>query len=159
MIVIADTSPLNYLVLIQEVDLLPLLFGQVIVPPSVCRELKHPGASEEVRRWIAQPPSWLEVRTPTNAPDALLLDAELDQGESDAILLALELAADQVIMDDMDGRREAERRRLAVTGTVGILRAAAAEGLVNLKDALQRLRRTNFHLSQELYDQLIADVG
>jgi predicted nucleic acid-binding protein len=98
------------------------------------------------------------VQAPTQSADAALLTAALDEGEHDAIILALELSADQVIIHDMDARREAERRHLPVTGTVGILRAAAALGLVDLKEALTRLRRTNFHLSQKLFDQLIAEA-
>ena len=112
-----------------------------------------------MRRWIADPPVWLEILPPTQSPDSALLEAELDAGECDAILLAVELAADQVIIDDMDGRREAERRHLLVTGTVGVLRAASARGLVNLKEVLDRLRSTNFYISQKLYDQLIAEAN
>jgi predicted nucleic acid-binding protein len=62
------------------------------------------------RRWIAGPPEWLEVRMPTMKPDAALIAAELDAGEFDAILLAEELGASELILDDMDGRKEAERR-------------------------------------------------
>jgi predicted nucleic acid-binding protein len=158
MIVIADTSPINYLVRIEKIDLLPALFGTVVIPPAVCNELMDAGAPEPVQRWIAKPPAWLHIQAPTQSGDAALVSADLDEGEHDAIILALELAADQLIIDDMDARREAERRHLTVTGTVGILRAAAALGLVNLKDALTRLRRTNFHLSQKLFDQLIAEA-
>lgn len=158
MIVIADTSPINYLVRIEEIDLLPALFGDVIIPPSVCDELKDAGAPELVRRWIARPPPWLHIQAPTQSADAALLAAHLDAGEHDAIILALELRADQVVIDDMDGRQEAARRQLTITGTVGILRAASVLGLVDLKDALIRLRRTNFHLSQKLFEQLIAEA-
>jgi predicted nucleic acid-binding protein len=133
MIVIADTSPINYLVRIEQIDLLPELFGQVFIPPSVRDELMDAGAPEPVRRWIADSPAWLRVHAPTQSADAALLTAALDAGEHDAIILAQELAADQIIIDDMDARREAERRHLTVTGTVGILRAAAALGLVDQK--------------------------
>jgi predicted nucleic acid-binding protein len=63
MIVVADTSPLNYLVLIDEIDLLPALFGQVIVPQAVFQELQHPRTSRKVREWAAHLPAWLELRT------------------------------------------------------------------------------------------------
>jgi len=59
MIVIADTTPLNYLVLIDRADLLPQLFGLVLIPPAVFNELKQPETSELVRDWVANPPSWL----------------------------------------------------------------------------------------------------
>jgi len=70
MIVIADTGPINYLILIGEIELFPALYDRVAVPPSVCEELGRLRAPEAVRAWIAQPPSWLEILTPTNSPDA-----------------------------------------------------------------------------------------
>ncbi len=87
------------------------------------------------------------------------MHVRIHAGEREAILLAEELKADELIMVDLTGRREAERRHLRVTGTIGVLRAAARIGTVNLKDALDRLRKTNFHLSQKLYDQLIAEAA
>lgn len=155
MIVIADTSPINYLVLIGSVDLLPQLYGRILVPPSVCSELQHPHSPEPVRSWIAHPPAWLEIVAPRQTPDSALIEAGLDPGERDAILLAQELGADELIMDDLDGRREAERRHLPVTGTAGVLRAAAKLGLVDLRGALERLRSTSFYISQEMLDRLI----
>jgi len=62
MIVVADTSPLNYLVLIEEVGLLPAIFGNVLVPTSVFHELQHPRTSLKVREWVANLPVWVEVR-------------------------------------------------------------------------------------------------
>jgi predicted nucleic acid-binding protein len=159
MIVIADTSPLNYLVWIGEVEILPTLYARVVVPPTVCKELSREGAPDIVRAWISQPPVWLETVTPVGHPDIDLMHVRIHSGEREAILLAQELNADELIMDDLTGRREAERRHLRVTGTVGVLRAAARVGVSNLKDALDRLRKTNFHLSQKLYDQLIAEAS
>jgi predicted nucleic acid-binding protein len=91
MIVVADTSPINYLVSINEIALLPKLYGAVIIPPAVRDELSRDRAPGIVRRWIAAPPAWLEVRKPATEPDAELIAAELDAGELDAILLAQEL--------------------------------------------------------------------
>jgi predicted nucleic acid-binding protein len=159
MIVIADTSPLNYLIWIGEVEILPALYPRVVVPPIVCEELGREGAPNIVRAWISRPPAWLVPVTPVGQPDFDLMHARIHSGERAAILLAQELKADQLIMDDLTGRREAERRHLRVTGTVGVLRAAARVGVIHLKDALDRLRKTNFHLSQRLYEQLIAQAS
>jgi len=152
MIVIADTGPINYLILIGEIELLATLYGRVAVPPSVCEELGRLRAPEAVRAWIAQPPSWLEILTPTNAPDAGL--AHLDAGERDAILLAEELAADQIVIDEIRGRREAQRRGLHFTGTLGVLAAGAEQGLVDLRSAMDRLRQTSFYISAQILDRL-----
>jgi predicted nucleic acid-binding protein len=153
MIVIADTSPINYLILIGEINVLPALDGRVFVPPSVYNELQRARASERVRTWIAEPPRWLEVRAPSQSPDARL--AHLDAGERNAILLAQELGADQLIIDEIRGRREAQRRQLPFTGTLGVLPAAAENGLLDLRRAVDRLRHTNFHVAQEILDRLI----
>jgi predicted nucleic acid-binding protein len=157
MIVIADTSPLSYLIRIGEIEVVPQLYQQVVIPTMVCNELKNRHAPQAVRTWIASPPAWLEIRMPKLEPDAELMSAELDAGERDAILLALELGADELIIDDLDGRREAERRKLHFVGTLGVLRLAARKRLLDLRDALTRLRQTNFYISQELIDRLQQD--
>ena len=92
MIVVADTSPINYLILIGGIEILTKMYGKVVIPHAVCEELLRPSAPETVRNWTRHPPDWLEVRTPVHAPDTTL--ATLDPGERDAILLAAELSAD-----------------------------------------------------------------
>ena len=64
MLVIADTSPLHYLVLIEQTDILPALFGHVIIPPVVAEELQRPRTPAPVRAWMASPPAWLDMRPP-----------------------------------------------------------------------------------------------
>jgi predicted nucleic acid-binding protein len=155
MIVVADTSPINYLVWIGQIHVLPELYDRILIPPTVCDELKAAGAPEAVRRWMAKPAAWLEMRTPAQEPDLELMNADLDAGERDAILLAQELGADELIIDDLLGRREAERRHLHFIGTLGVLRAAGKRGLLDFKSAVDALRHTSFHVSQELLDRLI----
>ena len=156
MIVIADTSPINYLILIGEIEVLPALFRRVLVPPSVSEELKRPRAPDVVRMCIAQPPVWLEIRAPGRSPGPDL--AHLDAGERDAILLAEELGADQIIIDEIRGRREAKRKQLAYIGTLGVLAAGADRGLLDLRSAVNHLRQTSFHISQGVLDRLIGNA-
>lgn len=155
MIVVADTTPVNYLILIEEIDLLPKLYGRVVIPRAVSEELMRPRAPIRVQEWINKPPDWLEVLSPTSAVDATL--AKLDAGERDAIALAEELSADQLIVDELLGRREAERRSLPVIGTVGVLREAAELGLLDLRSAFERLRQTSFHVSPAILASLLGD--
>ena len=75
MIVIADTGPINYLIQIEQIDVLPRLYGRILVPPSVSAELQDPNAPERVRQWICGPPVWLEVRAPAYPPDAALMQS------------------------------------------------------------------------------------
>jgi predicted nucleic acid-binding protein len=147
MIVVADTGPLNYLVLAGAVGVLQPLYTRVIVPETVVAELKVAGAPAAVRTWIAQPPDWLEVRPDPPCDPTLPF---LDPGESAALTLAELLKADQVLIDDWAGRTEAERRRLHVTGTLGVLADAHLAGLLHFDSALVRLRTTNFRLSAEV---------
>ncbi len=157
MIVIADTSPINYLIWIEQIDVLPQLYVRILTPPSVCDELRSSMAPPQVRRWIAHPPRWLEVQAPSQPPDAALAQARLGAGERDAILLAQELAADELIIDELRGRREARRRHLHFTGTLGVLRLAGARGLLDFKKAIAQLRSTNFYIEPKLLDRLMKD--
>jgi predicted nucleic acid-binding protein len=140
--IIADTTPLNYLVLIQAADILPTLYGRVIVPPAVKAEMAHANTPAIVRAWISQPPKWLEVVSLKRPVDSAL--AQLDAGEREAISLASELQAILLLMDERDGVTIARRRGLKVVGTLAALDLAAAHGLVELQTMFERLRATTF---------------
>ena len=151
--VIADTSPLNYLVLIGAIDVLPALYGTVLVPQAVVQELTHASAPEAVRRWAASRPAWLSV-SPALPPDEGLRD--LDGGERDVIALAgVSAPGALLLMDDARGRAEAERRGIRTTGTIGVLVAAARKGSLDLRAALEALQQTNFRISPKLISQLL----
>lgn len=153
MIVVADTSPLNYLALIGEIELLPSLYQKVLIPEEVHRELQREQTPEVVRNWAVSLPPWCEVRAVNLTSDPAL--CELDPGERDAIELALQAGIDTVLMDEIAGRHEAARRRLRVIGTVAVLEKAAQRGLVDFRDALQRLEKTNFRLSATIRDEFL----
>lgn len=105
MIVVADTTPLHYLVLIDAVGILFDLFGSVVIPQAVMDELQHARTPEPVKLWLAAAPPWLEVKRVAVPPDSAL--AALGAGEQEAIALARELGADLLLMDDKAGRQEA----------------------------------------------------
>ncbi len=155
MIVIADTTPVNYLVLIREVDLLPRLFGQVLIPPAVLDELQDPETPAAVRAWLADAPSWLQVHPLHSQPDPGL--DYLDDGEREAIALAEELKADQLVVDEIDARKEAARRKLPFIGTLGILRRAAQLDLIDLRSTLARLELTSFYVDPDLIRSLVDE--
>jgi len=152
MIVIADTTPLNYLVLIDLTHILAELFGQVVIPPAVLNELQSPQAPDAVREWFAHHPDWLVVKE-VPQPDPTL--AHLDPGEREAITLAQELQADLILLDENQGRREAINRGFNVTGTVGLLDRAGVRGLINVPTAVARLRQTTFRISPRLLNALL----
>src|SRR5262245_34485329 len=155
MLVVADTSPIHYLVLLQQATLLPSLYGQVVIPPAVQAELHRSRTQAAVRRWMAQPPAWLTVQPPQQ-PLSVRQFPRLDEGELEAIPLAEELHAAFLLIDEIDGRAEALRRAIPVTGTLGVLEAAAIRGLIDLPRVLAQLRMTTFYASQRLYEEMLA---
>jgi len=119
-------------------------------------ELAHPQAPETVRKWIDVPLLWLEARSPTGRSAHKELEA-LDEGERAALLLAIFLSADLLLVDDRAGARVARRMGLRVTGTLGLLQFAAERGLVDLADTFESLKRTNFRCRQEIMDRLLLN--
>jgi predicted nucleic acid-binding protein len=152
-VVVSDTSPLRYLVIIGLAELLPALYGEVYIPKSVGHELA-PGTPQLVRAWMAMPALWLSVVSVTaTATEAGLV--ELDAGERDAIALAREVKADLPLMDDREGVEAARGLGLPVTGTLDVLDLAARRDLIELAPAIEKLRETNFRVNPILLSRLI----
>lgn len=150
--VVSDTSPINYLILTEYVGVLHELYGQIVIPGKVFEELSSTGAPALVRAWCSAPPDWLHVRVPSRTDPGL----KLTGGEREAVLLAEEIGADLLLIDERTGRREAILRNLFVTGKLGILRAAAARGLVDREEAIKRLTETSFRASPKLMRFVIS---
>ena len=154
-VVISDASPLHYLILIGHAEVLPALYTEVLIPEAVAKELQQPATPKSVGDWIAHPPSWLHVVPFTESLTPVLL-ADLDRGEHDAILLALQVKADLVIMDEREAVEEARRLGLTVTGTLGVLDRAAERGLIDLAAAIASLRQTNFRIDPSVLERLLT---
>ncbi len=151
MIVISNTTPLHYLVLIDAIDILSSLFIEVWTPTAVVAELKADAAPAKVRDWIESPPNWLHTLQPN-----LQLELGLGAGEQQAISLAEQLHATLLLVDDRRARQVAEERGLAVTGTLGVLTRASTKGLIDLNISLNKPQSTTFRASKILIDQLLA---
>lgn len=139
--------------MIGHIDLLPELFKQIIIPQAVCSELSDKAAPLPVQTWIATPPDWLKIR-PVSQPTDAIVDL-LDPGERAAILLAQELNADLLLLDDMKARRIATDRGFAIAGILGILDQAATMKLIDLPAAVQNLQNTSFWASDSLFQSLL----
>lgn len=149
MLVIADSSPIIALINTGRVDLLPALFGEVVIPPEVSAELHAFRRDVSVPAFMADRPAWLVERTPS----VVELIHHLHPGELAAISLARELNADLLLIDELDGRRAATERHIPITGTVGVLEFAADRGLVDLRIAFEQLKSTGFWIAPALLDQ------
>lgn len=154
MIIVSDTTPLNYLVLIDEVEILERLFGRVFIPPAVFAEFHNEGTPDKVREWADSNPSWLEVKS---ASDSFIRQVKnLGAGEREAIALALELNAQALLIDERKGTKEARQKSIPVLGTLAILEKAAENGLLDFTSALHSLQQTNYRFPPtEVMQQLI----
>jgi predicted nucleic acid-binding protein len=160
--VVSDTSPISYLVLIGREEVIPELYGDVLVPKAVYHELVHPRGPEAVRRQISGSPTWMNVEEPNSEDEGLGLTEEeqgglqdLDPREREAILLAVREEDSLLLIDERAGRAVARKRGLAVTGTIGVLGAAAQKGLIDPAQAVRDLREATFRASVDLYRWLL----
>lgn len=150
MIVVSDTSPLNYLIQINAIDLLPQIFDRVFVPIQVLTELRHDRTPRKVRNWAISTPNWMEARTPTKV-DVI---PRLHPGETEAIALAEELSA-PILVDDRDAARVARERGLSILGTLAVLVEGADRNLIDFASAIEALRHTSFRIPESLVAEII----
>jgi predicted nucleic acid-binding protein len=154
MIVVADSSSLNYLVLIARIDILQELYGRIYIPESVVIELSDVGAPSSVRSWVRNLPAWIESRSLMNDDSSI---SSLGRGEQDGIALAHALNAQLILLDDRAARKTAIRQGITVTGTLGVLGEAAKAGLIDLEAAIAELRQTNFRASDSLISEVLQE--
>jgi predicted nucleic acid-binding protein len=148
-IVVADSAPLHYLILLDLADLLPKLYGDVLIPSAVVNELTSAGAPAKVQGWLAAAPVWLRIEAISPECTRAVSDV-LDLGEREAIALAQAVHADLLLIDDSEGRSEARRLGLRVTGTLGVLRVGAERKLIDVTAVVEKLKATNFYVDDEL---------
>ncbi len=153
MIVISNTTPLRYLIEIENTHILPALFGRVVIPQAVFDELSDPKTPQQVKEWFRNLPVWLEIRTLSSPPASTL--SFLDYGEREAITLALELKADAVLIDDRAARKAAQALSLTVLPTLALLEQAAARDLIDLPQSIERLSKTTFRATPKLFEQML----
>ena len=159
MIVVSDTSPILNLRRIGRLELLILLYEEVLVPPAVFAELtaKTDGVSVMNGHAISS----LIIVTPRDQKRVQELRRSLDAGEAEAIVLAIERQADLLLVDERRGRRAAEAEGLRITGLLGVLADAKRAGLIDaVKPAVDDLiQRARFWIGPELYKTVLAELG
>ncbi|NJL37203.1 MAG: DUF3368 domain-containing protein [Leptolyngbyaceae cyanobacterium RM2_2_4] len=156
MIVVSDTTPLSELAKVGRIELLHDVFRKIVIPQEVYSELttgKHPAVD------IVRSLQWLEVQAVSDPQKVFdfAMETRLGLGECAAILLAEELLADQILIDDLEARQVAKFRCLPVIGTVGTLLLAKERGFVpSVKEILDELISQGKRISQQLYQDVLT---
>jgi len=159
-IVTCDTSPLLVLAKTGRLELLGTLYDEVWIPSAVLEEVQDPDRSDTkaIRRWCRNESS-VSIHAVAEAVRESIPE-ELGRGERAAIALAVARDADLVILDDQEGRRAARAEGLAVTGTIGVLVEARAEGHIDsLRVELDRVVDAGLWISEAFYERLLREFG
>ncbi|MCB0531520.1 MAG: DUF3368 domain-containing protein [Lewinellaceae bacterium] len=160
MVIVSDTSPISSLLKIGRLQILPAIYGQVIIPKQVADELQvlQKQGYDLVPVFEAD---WLVVQTPSPAPLLDKLRQEIDPGEAEAIALAIEIGADLLIIDEKSGRAIALREGIAITGLLGVLLEAKRCGHIPaIKPVLDDLvHLARFRIKPSLIQEIISLAG
>lgn len=159
MIVVSDATPLIALAKIGQLGLLQDLFGTIIIPQMVYDEVvtnapQRAGAAE------IRDAAWISVHPLADQSKVAYLNADLDAGEAESLVLADEIGADWILLDEVKARLVAEFLGLHYIGTLGVLLLAKSKGrFESILPLLDALRANNFHLSEKVYRAVLAQAG
>lgn len=159
MIVVADTSVILNLCCVKQAELLPRLFHEIVIPPEVASEFVR--LTAELPRFIGLTlPTWIRQQPCSSIPETLAAEG-LDEGETAALALALEIRADAVLVDERRGYETARRLGLNVVGVLGILLRAKVSGFLSqIGPVIVALRRdAEFWISEEVRDEVLRLAG
>lgn len=159
MVVVSDTSVLSGLIKLEQIDLLQLLFTEIIIPPTVKKELQELTLfGYDLSDFFDN--FWIKIVHPTDTAAIEKLEATLDKGEAEAIILAIQLKADFLLVDERKGRTVAENLGLKVTGLIGILLKAKQNKLIEaIKPVLDELIEKKFRIHPQLYQKVLETAG
>ena len=157
--VVSNSSPIIHLAKIGTIELLKEYFQIITISEIVYSEYIVEGKDRREVELIKNA-DWIKVLQLKDRNLVRLLQSSLDNGESEAIALSLEIGADLILLDDSDAREKARLYGLKITGTIGILLRAKIDGkIVSLKEELKRLKETGFWISDKLEASLLKEVG
>lgn len=147
-IIISDTSCLILLHKIDELELLDKLGKNVFITQTIKREFGQ------------KLPDWIKVKEPSDKHYQKMLEMDLDEGEASAIALSLEIDNSILILDDLKGRKIADRLNLRYSGTFGLILRAKQVGIFeSVKPILDKIRKTNFRFSEKIFDSILEQSG
>lgn len=146
--IIADSSCLILLDKIDELELLKMLFGKVIITSII---------AEEFRSTL---PEWISIKDAENKNYQKILELSVDRGEASAIALAVEQADSLLILDDQKARKLAAELKLKFTGTIALLVEAKLKGYIpSVRPIIDKIKKTNFRISPDLEKKFLKSAG
>ncbi|MDR1256870.1 MAG: DUF3368 domain-containing protein [Spirochaetaceae bacterium] len=157
MIIVSDASPVIALAVCDKLDLLDKLFDKVCIPQAVFNELIVPNKPnvELITEWAKD-----RIVLVKAAVMVAAFSLNLDPGESEALSLYWEIAADNLLIDEKKGRIIAARNGVRTVGTIGVLLLAKQKGFITeVKPSLDILMKTGFRMSDILYRQILERAG
>lgn len=159
MIVVSNTTPLIGLASIQRFGLLQQIFGKIYIAPAVYGEAVVSGREAGGAKQEVSTATWIETVVVKDRLAVEVLLDELDLGEAETIVLAREMKADWVLMDEKKGRRKLNQLGIQKIGTVGILLKAKEAGLLSvIRPDLEQLHRQSFSISQSVIDAVLQQA-
>ncbi|CAN2040438.1 DUF3368 domain-containing protein [Candidatus Magnetomoraceae bacterium gMMP-15] len=158
--VVSNTTPLIGLASIKRFNLLQHIFGEIYIAEAVCEEATFSKSNKAIGKYEILSSKWIHTLKVRNRKMVEKLLNELDLGEAESIVLALEIDADWVLMDERKGRQKLLEMGLNKIGTVGILLKAKNMGLLPfVRPELEKLCRKGFRLSQAVIDRVLKHAG
>jgi len=160
MIVVSDTSPISNLLMIGWLRILPEVYGKVVIPDAVYEEVEAL-AQFGLSLHEFYTANWIERAMPTNMNAVSELLGNLDEGESEAIVLAEELDADFLLIDERLGWKAAQLRNIKTIGLLGTLVKAKEMGIVPaVKPLIDALReKAKFRMGEALVQHVLTIAG
>jgi hypothetical protein len=159
-IVVSNTSPISNLAMVGQLTILQEIYSKIIIPTAVYNELTDEGAGDVVATAV-QTSIWIETQSVANLTLVTSLQSKVNEGEAEAIALAIELKADELLIDERLGRREATRLGVPITGVLGVLLIAKQRGLIAaVKPVMDELiAQAVFRVSGQLYADILQAAG
>ncbi|MGB3548019.1 MAG: DUF3368 domain-containing protein [Saprospiraceae bacterium] len=156
MIVVSDTTAISNLYQIGIADILKELYEEINISPGVFRELSK---VEEQASFLKNESNWIVIKHPVDQYLVSKLLNDLDLGEAESIVLALELKADYLIMDEKLGRKFAAEYGVKITGVLGVLIRAKQKGIIeNISRYIEKLQDIGFWLNPKLVKKVLDSL-
>ena len=156
--IVSNSTPLIALSRINELDLLRIIFGTIIVPCAVYDEVVSEGSGKPGVKEVTST-SWIIRMEVQNRLAVSMLQVDLDRGEAEAVVLAKEMGADYLLLDEKKARRVARNSEIRIMGTVGVLGLAVKKGLIsNLDDVFCKLEQNSFRLTEEVKKKIKEEI-